>query len=368
MINYEGLIKHLRTVDDGPFGLVSHQASAAAGMLSTHFPDRLACLFSPEHGWFGTAAPGERAEGVPSHPYWGVPVRSLYGENRKPTPEMLSGLSRIVVDLQDVGVRCYTYLATLKLVLEAAAENGLPVTVVDRPVPLGGVLDGPCRELGFASFVAPVDVPLCHGMTPGECATLIVREEKLDLDLTVMRMKGWSHSSRSAWPNFVPPSPAIRSWDSAAMYPATVFTEAFPSVDCDRSGPLAFRIVSAPWMSIADTMNDLAAALPACGLGARPYRYLRDGQARDGVLLEVDNPDAFYPATAGVVILAAMYSRHPAEILEGARPEWFAKLMGSETVLNAIREDALSDLFSSWIEAQDAYLPRRVDLYSGARP
>ena len=365
MINYEGLIKHLRTVDDGPFALVSHQASAAAGMLSTHFPDRLARLFSPEHGWFGAVAPGERADDVPEHPYWGVPVHSLYGDKRKPTPELLSGLGRVVVDLQDIGVRCYTYLATLKLVLEAAAENELPVTVVDRPVPLGGVLDGPRRELEFSSFVAPIDVPLCHGMTIGECARWIVREEKLDLDLTVMRMKKWSHSSRDAWPNFMPPSPAIRSWDSAAMYPATVFTEAFPAVDCDRSGPLAFRVVSAPWMSIADLMGDLATALPACGLGARPYRYLRDGQACDGVLLEIDNPDAFYPVTAGIVILAALYSRHPSELMEGARPEWFAKLMGTESVLEAIREDALSDLFHGWIDAQDAYLPGRVDLYSG---
>ena len=363
MINYEGLVKHLRTVDDGPFGLVSHQASAVAGMLSTQFPDRLACLFSPEHGWFGAAAPGEKTEGEPAHPYWGVPIISLYSASRKPSPEHLAGICRLVVDLQDLGVRCYTYLATLKLVLEAAAENDLPVTVLDRPVPLGGVLDGPRRELEYSSFVAPVDVPFCHGMTPGECARWMVREEKLDLDLTVMRMKNWSHSTRAPWPNFMPPSPGIRSWDSAVLYPATVFTEAYPSVDCDRAGPLAFRIISAPWLSISDTINDLATALPACGLGARPYRYLVNGQQRDGILLAIDNPDAFYPATAGVVILAALYSRYGDALLDGARPEWFDKLMGTASVREAIRADALSDLFSGWIESQDEFLSSRVDLY-----
>ena len=173
MVDYEALCSHLEAVD-GLFGLVSQQASPTGGILHERFGGRLACLFSPEHGWFGLAAAGEKT-GHETHPFWNIPVHSLYGETRRPTPEMLDGLSRLVVDLQDIGVRCYTYLATLKLVMEAAADVHIPVTVLDRPIPLGGTVDGPRLMEGFSSFVAPIDVPLCHGMTPGECATFIAR-------------------------------------------------------------------------------------------------------------------------------------------------------------------------------------------------
>ena len=232
-IGYEALVKHLNVVGPEPFGLLSREALPTAGILNNEFGSLLKCLFSPEHGWFGFAAAGEKTQGEP-HPFWGVPIHSLYGDVRRPTPEMLEGLGRVVIDLQDIGVRCYTYLATIKLMLEACAEAGVAVTVLDRPVPLGGIIDGPMRDMAFASFVAPLNVPFCHGMTPAECAKFIVREEKLDLDLTVIKLRDWSHAERTPWRDFMPPSPAIRSWDCAALYPATVFSEAFNAIDCDR--------------------------------------------------------------------------------------------------------------------------------------
>lgn len=370
MINYEGLIKHLATVNDGPFALLSHQALPTDGILANTFPDRLVALFSAEHGWFGMAAPGEKTTGE-IHPHWHVPVHSLYGETRTPTPEMLDGVKRVIIDLQDVGVRCYTYLATVKNMLEAAAAAKLPVTVLDRPLPLGGILDGPMREMAYTSFVAPVNVPLCHGMTPGEYSQYIVRAESLDLDLTVIRLKGWSHHSRAPWPNFTPPSPGIRSWDSAAIYPATVFTEAYPAIDCDRAGPLSFRIIGAPWLDSASILDDLAEVLPACGMGLRPYRY-RPASGRyagtplDGILLSVDAPDAFYPVTAGTLLFASILNRHREEACDNSRPEWIDKLLGTATVRAAIEHggDSLSPLFQSWIDAQDDYLAQKVNLYA----
>lgn len=368
MVNYEGLIRHLTVCGQEPFGLLSHQALPTDGILFNTFGNRLTALFSAEHGWFGFAAPGEKTASQ-LHPFWHLPVHSLYGETRKPSPEMFEGLGRIVIDMQDVGVRCYTYLATLKHMLEAAANAHLPVTVLDRPLPLGGILDGPMRELSFSSFVAPLNIPLCHGMTPGECARYIARTESLDLDLTVIRMKDWSHQSREPWANFTPPSPGIRSWDSAALYPATLFTEAYPSLDCDRAGPLSFRILGAPWLDVPTTLNDLAEVLPACGIGLRPYRYRPSsgqysGQSLDGILLSVENPDAFYPVTGGVIIFAAIFQRHSEEMMAGSRPEWFDKLFGTSSVRNALRGDRMSELFQGWIDAQDAYLAERVDLYA----
>lgn len=367
MVNHEGLIRHLTVCGNGPFGLLSQQALPTDGILYNAFGTRLAALFSAEHGWFGLAGPGEKTGGD-MHPFWHIPVHSLYGETRRPTPEMLQGLERIVIDLQDIGVRCYTYMATIKNMLEAAAEAHLPVTVLDRPVPLGGILDGPMRELSFSSFVAPLNVPLCHGMTPGEYARYIVRAESLDLDLSVIKMKDWGHHVRNPWTNFTPPSPGIRSWDSAALYPATLFTEAYPALDCDRGGPLSFRILGAPWLDAAAALDALADVLPACGMGARPYRYKSStgqyaGQSLDGMLLSVENPDAFYPVTGGVIIFAALIQRHPDALLANARPEWFDKLFGTSSVRGALRRDALSELFQGWIDAQDAYLAEKVDLY-----
>lgn len=365
MINYEGLVKHLSVVDNAPFALLSQQALPTAGILMTNFPSRLVSLFSAEHGWFGLAAPGEKTGDLERHPFWNIPVHSLYGEHRRPTPDMFNGISRIVIDLQDLGVRCFTYLATIKNVLEAAAENHVAVTVLDRPLPLGGILDGPGRQMQFASFVAPLDIPLCHGMTPGEYAHYIRNLHHLDLDLTVIKMKDWSHFSRSPWFDFTPPSPGIKSWDSAVMYPATVFTEAFPALDCDRAGSLAFRVLGAPWLDVPSLQNALAEVLPACGMGIRPFRYRPVGKdSVDGVLLSLENPDAFYPVTAGIILFATVYQRHQEEIMVGAREDWMAKLYGSEDVLAAVRNDSLNDLFSTWIESQDAYLPSRVNLYS----
>ncbi|MGN0853422.1 MAG: exo-beta-N-acetylmuramidase NamZ domain-containing protein [Kiritimatiellia bacterium] len=367
MVNYETLVKHLNTADQKPFGLLSQQASPTAGILNNRFGPRLARLFSPEHGWFGFADAGEKT-GSTVHPFWNIPILSLYGETRRPTPEMLDGIGRVVIDLGDIGVRCYTYLATLKNMLEAAADAQLPVTVLDRPIPLGGILDGPMREVAFASFVAPLNIPLCHGMTPGECARYIVQEEKLDLDLTVIRMRDWAHTDRAPWTNFTPPSPGIRSWDSAALYPATVFTEAYPAVDCDRQGPLAFRVLGAPWMDLAGLLDDFVDALPACGMGVRPIRYMPSGgpyagRALNGLLLSVENPDAFYPVTAGTILFAAIQHRHGREFLENARPEWMDKLMGGPSVRNAYADRALSGLFQTWIDEQDAFMPARISLY-----
>ena len=369
MVDFEGLCRHLADVGAGAVGLVSQQASPTGGILHDRLGGRLACLFSPEHGWFGLVAAGERTSSE-VHPSWRIPVHSLYGETRRPTPEMLTGLDRLVVDLQDVGVRCYTYLATLKLVLEAAAEAHLPVTVLDRPIPLGGVEDVPGVADGFRSFVAPLDVPLCHGMTPGECATYIVREGGLDLDLTVIPMRGWSHGDIAPWPNFVPPSPALRSWDCAALYPATVFTEAYVSVDCDRAGALAFRVLGAPWLDVTTLLDDAGASLSACGMGGRVIRYRPAGgdfagRILDGLLLTVERPASYRPVTAGAQLFAAILRRYPEELEKGFRPEWLDKLSGSSALRAALPDSAaLAALLRDWRVANDGPASRRVDLYA----
>ena len=367
MINYKELISGLSETNE-PLGLLSMQATSTTSRIVKALPGRLKALYSAEHGFFGTSAPGEHTASA-WHPFWDLPIHSLYGAHRKPTPEMLEGVGRVVIDLCDIGVRCYTYLATLKNMLEACAEASIPVTVLDRPVPMGNVLDGPMRKPNYSSFVAPINVPLCHGMTPGECAVWIRNAEGLDLDLSVVRLDGWSHSRHDPWPNFVPPSPAIRSWDSAVAYPMTVFTEAYPAIDCDRDGTLSFRVIGAPWMDAKALMKDLASGLDTCGVSMRPYRYMPKGGPYagihlNGILFSVSRPIGYYPVTASVLIFTALLQRHGAKVEVGAKPEWLDRLYGSTEVRDTIRGGDLGDLFQGWIDGQDEYLKTKVDLYS----
>jgi len=362
MVNYEGLIDHLNEHSED-FGLLTMQATSTTGRLMRALPGKFKCLFSAEQGFFGT---GE-ATGA-WHSYWNRPIHSLCGAKALPTDEMFEGVGRIVIDLCDIGIRCYPYLATMKNVLEACAARSVPVTILDRPIPLGGILDGPMRKPDFASPLAPINVPLCHGMTPGECAEWIKRAEDLELDLTVIRLEDWSHADHEPWPNFVPPSATIRSWDCAAMYPMTVFTEAYPAIDCDLGGALAYRVIGAPWMDQAGLIRDLAPGLASCGIGMRPYRYAPltgkyRGQNLNGILFTVASYEAFYPVTAGMLVFTALIQKHGAKVFADAKPKLIDQLTGSTEIRDTIESGDLSELFQSWIDGQDEFLKSKVDLY-----
>lgn len=347
-VAYESLISKLD--GGGPFGLLSQQTSPLGEMLHRRLPHSFKALFSAEHGYFGLAAPGEKTSSA-RHPRWRIPVFSLYGETRKPTPRMLKGLERIVIDLQDIGVRCYTYLATLKLVMEAAAEHGIETIVLDRPLPLGGVADGPMPDAAHMSFVCPAALPLCHGMTIGEEASYLAPEIP-GLRLSIVRMKGWSHTMSDPWPDFLPPSPGIKSWDSAALYPATVFTEAFPSLDTDRGGNLAFRVLGAEWMDPGRLIRAVECDLAACGVSLREYRW----GAIAGVLLSICSLKRYRPVAAGMILLNAIRRLWPRELAVGERQEWLVKLLGGGSTDPA-----------DWKRPLAAYSRKRVNLYSPPR-
>ncbi len=368
MVNYKGLISTLNKSDEN-LGLLSMQATGTAAILMKEFPDRLKALFSAEHGFFGTVPSGEITQSA-WHPFWNLPIHSLYGDFQKPTDSMLEGLGRIVIDLCDIGVRCCTYLATMKNMLESCASAGIPVTILDREIPMGNVLDGPMLKRGYESFVAPVNVPFCHSMTPAECALWIRNAESLDLDLTIVKLRNWSHFSHDPWPNFVPLSPDIRTWDSATCYPMTVFTEAFPAIDSDRDGPMAFRVIGAPWLDMPGLIDDLRGPLETCGIEMRPYRYSPKGGHYagfnlNGILFSISRPIGYYPVTAGVLILTAIIQRHGAKVLAGSNPGLLDNIFGSSDVTDILKggDIDLGDIFQSWIDGQDEYLKTKVDLY-----
>lgn len=311
-------------------GLLSHQAAllstgeTSAQALRRVFGDRLVALFGPEHGYFGHAAAGERTHTAP-HPVWGIPVHSLYGDCRKPTAAMLAGLDALVIDLQDLGVRCYTYLATLKLALEACAEAGVPCVVCDRPIPFHGVEDGPVAEPAHFSFVAPCALPLVHGRLPTEIAAW------LGLPHLPAPMEGAPEGfARPAdAPEFLPPSPAIRSWETARLYPALVFAEALPQLDVARATPYAFRTLSAPWFD----GPDLVARLEALGLLGVRFHDFTQSVGHGGVRLHVTDPARYRPWAITRALLATLRERYGKERLFShpqARPEWMTKLCGTD--------------------------------------
>lgn len=246
---------------------------------------------------------------------------------------MLAGIDTLVVDLQDIGVRCYTYVSTLRLALEACAECGLRLVVCDRPIPLPCAVDGPLPAPECESFVACVPLPFVYGLTQGEAARFLRDAIGLKLDLRVSRARGWRRSGRCRPDVWISPSPGIRYWDTAWVYPITVFTEALAGLDCGRGGTIPFQVLAAPWIDaepLAREINQME--LP--GLRAAPL-----WAPSPGIRLMVIDPDRLRPFEAMLHLVCALRDRYGHEALwsaPGTRPEWFDKLAGLRTVREAL--------------------------------
>lgn len=354
-------------------GLVAHPASVdtagehAALRLRRVCGKKLVALFGPEHGFYGRGGAGEEI-GDAQHAAWRIPIRSLYGAYRKPTPDMLAGVEAVVFDLQDIAVRCYTFVTTLRYVMEACAEQGKRLIVCDRPVPLPNVVDGPLPQAGFESFVAGVPMPLVYGMTPGEAARFLQRALKLDLDLCVIPMRGYRRESlRGAWGPWISPSPGIRYWETAWTYPITVFTEALPALDCGRGGTEPFQVLGASFVEaepLARTLNGLH--LP--GLCFVPY-----WNRVPGLRMQVTDADALRPAEAVLRILQVMQRRYGSAALwkvKGTRREWFDKLMGQSAAREVLEAGgSVAREWARWEGALRAFRAARSEalLYESPR-
>jgi hypothetical protein len=210
-------------------------------VLQKHPEWELTCLFSPEHGFYGTAAAGEMVDHS-THPGTGLPIHSLYGETRIPRKEWLDNVDLVVTDLKDLGVRCYTYASTLLEMMRLCSDTGTPMLVLDRSTPLEGVVDGPDLDEGCASFVGSVPLPLVYGKTQGELALFL---QKTLPELTSLQLEVIRESGQDA-PRWIPPSPAIVSPAAALCYPLTVWCEAVPKVWVDRGGDQSFQVWAMP--------------------------------------------------------------------------------------------------------------------------
>jgi len=332
--------------------LLSGKASAAGVTLVR--------LFSPEHGFAGALD-----EKVPdgTDPATKLPVVSLYGEKRRPDARDLEGLDAVVVDLQDAGVRFYTYLTTMGYVLEECAKAKVAVVVLDRPDPIGGdVVEGPPADPERLSFTAVHTLPVRTGMTIGEVARMLVDERKVDASLTVVAMKGWK---RSLWYDetglpWVSPSPNLRCVTQAALYPGVALVET-TNVSVGRGTDAPFELLGAPWIDaerLARTLNLRGiAGVRFAPVEFTPASSKYAGERCRGVRMTVTDRSALRSVTLGVEIATALRDLHPADW----KRERFADLLASGAALTRFeRGDAAGTIVSGWAAEQMEFERRRA--------
>ncbi len=356
------LSKHKDWLTNKRIGLVTHLAAVdslgitSARRLWEEESLNLVSLFGPEHGFSISGAAGATCPSS-QHPSWDIPIHSLYGNTRKPTDSMLQDIDTLVIDLQDLGFRPYSYVSTLKLVMEAASEQNIPLIVADRPVPLPRITDGPVTETGFSSFVALIDAPMAYGMTPGETALWIDKHYNLDLNLCIAKMQNYTRQSKRGedWPSWVNPSPAIPSWESAMCFPATVFCEALRSIDCGRATDKPFQFLGAKWMRGEEVCDALTDAI-LTGFKCHPHRYAphpaEPNRLLDGIRISVTSPHEFRPIEASLAIiqcLRALYGQEQVWEPNVTRNEWFDKLYGTDSVRKALCDaENAESIAESW--------------------
>jgi uncharacterized protein YbbC (DUF1343 family) len=318
------LDRHLPWLRGRRLGLLAHQASVtrdlahAAQLLRDLRGVRLARLFAPEHGLWG-AAQDHAPVASTRDQVTGLEVWSLYGERRAPTPETLAGLDALVVDLQDIGARYYTFVWTLALAMRECARAGVRVIVLDRPNPLGGDrVEGNVPDPAFASFVGLYPLPARHGFTIGELARRFVLEEGIRCDLTVARMRGWRRAM--LWEDtglpWVPPSPNMPTPDTARVYPGGCLIEG-TNLSEGRGTTRPFEWIGAPYLDghrYAEALD--AMRLP--GVRFRPARFIPTfhkwaGEVCGGVQIHVTDRRRFRPFRTGVAAITVARRLAPAE-------------------------------------------------------
>jgi uncharacterized protein YbbC (DUF1343 family) len=356
------------------FGILTNDAARSSvlpgvpsrvGLLERGTP--LVRLFSPEHG-IGAAAPDGSPVDDSIDAATGLPVVSLYGRSPAPRSETLADLDAVLFDVQDAGARFYTYLWSLTHLIDACADAGIPVVVLDRQNPLGGVTDdseGPLLDLECcASFLGRLDIPITHGLTLGELARLWVAERRPDAQLQVVPLDGWHRSMR--WPelghDFVPPSPALRTFHAVALYPGLCLFEAF-NVSVGRGSDVSFESIGAPWLDPdavidhlrSDALEGVRFIEESFSPSVRPYR----GDVCRGVRVEVLDDRVVRPVMLGMQLVRAVNRAHPDRLAPAPYPtaanpsgERHLSLLIGQTDVAARLLSAESDEIRSWTRVE----------------
>lgn len=351
-------------------GLVTHAAGRARDGRSTvevlaseeakKAGVRLVALFSPEHG-IRSDADAKVAD--QTDPVTGLTIRSLYGESRRPRPEDLAGLDALVVDLQDVGTRFYTYITTVAYLQPEAARARIPLVVLDRPDPIGGSrIEGPLADADRTSFTVPHTIPVRYGMTPGELARLYNEELRIGARIEVVKMRGWA---RGLWYDetgleWVNPSPNMRSLAAATLYPGIGLLET-TNLSVGRGTDTPFEVIGAPWLD-GRRLAALLGARKIPGVTFTPVHFTPasstfTGERCGGVRLGVTDRDALRPVALGLEIAVALRDLHP---VEWDRKKFLDLLANRDTFARLDRGETADAIVRSWQAPLENFRKRRA--------
>ncbi len=337
-------------------GLVTNQTGVDSRLETTVkcFHGTLSALFAPEHGIDGKVYAGiEVKDGKEKE----IPIFSLHGKTRRPSQEMLKTVDVLVFDIQDIGVRPYTYATTLFYVMEEAAKLKIPVIVLDRPNPMGGLMiDGPMLEEGFRSFIGYINVPYCHGMTIGELALFFNTEYKINCTLTVVPMKGWKREMafKDTGLVWIPPSPNIPESDTPYYSSTTGLLGELDLVNIGIGYTLPFKLVGAPWINadqFAKTLNDQkigGVSFPP--IHYKPFYGSLKGSDCHGVKIHITTPSLYRPLVTQAFLIGILKTLYPNEVeakIKALSPEklsLFNKAFGSDTAHKLL----LNEKYLTW--------------------
>jgi uncharacterized protein YbbC (DUF1343 family) len=349
-----GVLANPASIDHGFRHIVDRLAAS---------PDcKLAAIFGPQHGFRSDLQDNMIESPHAKDPRRDVPIFSLYSETREPTPEMLDLIDVLVIDLQDVGARIYTFIYTMANCLRAAARRGLPVIVCDRPNPIGGVaIEGPMLEEGYESFVGQFPMPMRHGMTVAELARLFNEHHRIGAQLEIVPMEGWSremYCDATGLP-WVMPSPNMPTLDTAIVYPGTVLFEG-TMLSEGRGTTRPFELIGAPWLDgerLAERMNEVG--LKGVRFRAVSFEPTFQKHARatcGGCQIHVTARQEFEPVKAGVSLMRECYGLAPDRFKWRDPPYEYEHdkmpidiLAGSPTLRNQIeRQVPLEEIAQGW--------------------
>ena len=289
---------------------------------------RLSALFGPQHGIHGQTQDNMIEWQSQKHPDFNIPLYSLYGTNRKPSPEMLEGLDAFIIDLQDVGARLYTYIWTVKLCMDACAEAGIPVWLLDRPNPVGKLpFDGPVLKKEYFTFVGGASIPLCHRMTLGEMALWIKEKYCQSCNLNVVWMKNWNRYSlfsETGLP-WVLPSPNIPTLQTALVYPGNVLIEAL-NLSEGRGTTIPFELFGAPYINSEKLKENLKQRqISGCAFRSHdfiPTFHKFHDELCYGFQVHITDINSFKPVATTLEILDAIIETSEPDSLEFKMPPY----------------------------------------------
>ncbi len=367
---------------DRRLGLLANPASMdnsfthARDIILRLFPGQLKALFSPQHGFFAEKQDNMIESGHGLDPELGIPIFSLYSETRIPTPQMFEDIDTLVVDIQDVGTRVYTFIYTISYCLEVAARLGKSVVILDRPNPIGGnQVEGNVLEMESASFVGRFPIPMRHGMTVGEISQYFNKTQNINCDLTIVPMEGWQRDMY--WPDtglaWIPPSPNLPTPLSAMVYPGQVIFEG-TNVSEARGTTLPFEQFGAPYMDARAMEKRLAERIP--GTHLRPVCFEPTSgkwacKVCQGFHIHITRQDIYKPYLASLIFMQDILLSHPDEFQFKAPPyEYEYKrlpmdlILGSRPLRKAL-EDRVDprDLEKTWQEGLNQFIEASKPFY-----